>query len=87
MLGRGSGMLTGLQIKTARKLVGLASWRLARQADISMKTSSKAENTPDLARLTPFQEERLRRIFEETGLEFTADENGPGVRLRDDLKD
>jgi hypothetical protein len=79
-------MLKGLQIKTARKLLGLANWRLAQQADISMKTLSKAENTPDLARLTPFQEERLRRIFEEAGLEFTADENGPGVRLRNDLE-
>ncbi len=58
-------MLTGLQIRTARKLLGWAAWRLCRAAKIVPSTLGDAEDAFGPARLSREQEERLRRVLEE----------------------
>src|SRR5215207_7926654 len=65
-------MLTGLQIRTARRLLKWAAWRLCREAKLNPVVFEEAENAAGAARLNGAQEARLRLVFEEAGIELVA---------------
>jgi predicted transcriptional regulator len=73
-------MITGQQIKTARKLLGWSRDRLAPQAGVSRTTLAKIEDghyTTSLAEHV----HSFHRALESAGVEFTGG-NEPGVKLR-----
>jgi hypothetical protein len=76
-------MLTGLQIRTARKLLGWGVWRLAHKGGIARSAIVRAESTEGEAPITLYQHHQIQRALETAGIEFIA-ENGaePRVRLR-----
>ena len=74
-------MLTGLQIRTARKLLGWAAWRLALKAKLSIKTLRRAEIAAGEAPLTLEQAYKIGHALEVAGIEFTNDRE-PGVKLK-----
>ena len=74
-------MLTGLQIRTARKLLGWAAWRLAHKAGIARSAIVRAESTDGEAPITLYQHHQIRRALEAAGIEFT-DDSEPGVKLK-----
>ena len=72
-------MITGAQIKAARKLLGWPRDRLSPRAGLSVTLLSKIEN----GLRTPTNEQRLgiQGALEAAGIEFTNGDD-PAVRLR-----
>lgn len=78
-------MITGAQIKTARKLLGWDRTKLSHMAGVTTHTIAKAEGTARGIPPTHDQLAAMRRTLEVAGVEF-IEGNGSGVsaRLRKD---
>ena len=75
--------LTSAQIRAARALIRWSAQQLADASAVGVTTIRRAELTDSATKLTRVNDQAIRRILEEAGVEF-IDENdgGPGVRLR-----
>jgi hypothetical protein len=74
-------MLTGLQIRTARKLLGWGVWRLSLKAQVPRSTVERAEKGDDGKAVTAGQQDKIQAALEAAGIEFTNDRE-PGVKLK-----
>jgi hypothetical protein len=74
-------MITGAQVRQARKLLGWEPYKLARRAKVHSLIIQRAETVTGEPPITAYQEALIRNALQAVGLEFT---NGdpPGVRLR-----
>jgi hypothetical protein len=76
-------MITGVQIRTGRNLLGWDALALSRKAGVGPATIIRAEASEGEALITIVQENAIRRAMNEAGIEFIAqDDGGSGVRLR-----
>lgn len=76
-------VLTGAQIRAARGLLNLSVAELASQTGLAINTIRKAEETNEVADVTPASMNLIRVTLEAAGVHFIeADELGPGVRFR-----
>ncbi len=74
-------MINRVQVKMARAALGWGVRDLASKAGVSANTVSRYENGADALGETLT---RIQRAFEDAGIVIiNADEQGPGVRLRD----
>ena len=73
-------MLTGLQIRKARVMLGWGRTKFSRHAHITEALVTAIESSDGPAWLTDEQEASIRRAFEQAGVEFTPD----GPRLREE---
>ena len=74
-------MINRVQVKMARAALGWGVRDLASKAGVSANTVSRYENGADALGETLT---RIQRAFEDAGIVvIDADEQGPGVRLRD----
>ena len=71
-------MLTGLQIREARGLLGWGRAKMGREADLSPALLVAVESSDGPAWLTEGEEAAFRRVYESAGVEFTP--NGPRLR-------
>jgi len=74
-------MMTGVQIREGRRLVGLGPRELARRAKISVAVVERAESVNGEPMITTAQAHALQRALEAAGVEFLSGD-GPGVKLR-----
>jgi len=74
-------MITGTQIRHARKLLGWERYKLAQRAKVHSSIIERAESVPGEPPITNYQKAFIREALRAAGLEFT---NGsePGVKLR-----
>jgi hypothetical protein len=74
-------VITGAQIRQARKLLGWEPYKLAQRAKVHSLIIQRAESVAGEPPITAYQEGLIRNALQAVGLEFT---NGdpPGVRLR-----
>jgi ribosome-binding protein aMBF1 (putative translation factor) len=81
MFGRAdaAGMITGAQIRAARKLLGWEPFQLAQRAKLHSAIVQRAES--GAPPITKYQEALIRNTLEAAGLEFTNG-NEPGVKLK-----
>ena len=73
-------MLTGREIREARRLLGWGRAKLGREADLSPALLVAVESSYGPAWLTEGEEAAFRRVYHSAGVEFTPD----GPRLRQD---
>jgi hypothetical protein len=73
--------LTAAQVSAARSLIGWKFETLAERSKIATPTLWRAEKD-GTAHMRPIKMVGLRRAFEAAGVEFIAEDGGPGVRLR-----
>ena len=71
----------GQQIRAARALVGWEQKQLASAASISVETVSRLERTLGPVSAYTGTIDRVRKVLEDAGVEFTNDDE-PGVKLR-----
>ena len=76
-------MITGPQIKAARKLLNWAPDRLARHAKLAVGVVIQAESDRDTALLPVATERSIRQTLEGAGIQFGS-VSPPLVRLRTD---
>ena len=75
--------LTSAQIRAARALIRWSALQLAKETSVGVTTIRRAELTASETKLTRVNDQAIRRVLEEAGVEFIdAEESGPGVRLR-----
>jgi len=74
-------MITGHQLRDARRLIGWTVLALARVSKVPRATLSRAEAAYEAATLSDSDARALMRTFEAAGIEFTA-EDPPGARLK-----
>jgi transcriptional regulator with XRE-family HTH domain len=74
-------LITGIQIREARALLGWSPSALARAARVRSTTVQQAEETEGELAITTVQVNAIQRVLEAAGVEFT---NGsePGVQMR-----
>ena len=74
-------MITGPQIREARRLLGWPAYRLAQRCKVTAITMAKAEHDETQAKVAEGTLDRIEAVLESAGIEFT---NGgqPGVRMR-----
>ena len=74
-------MITGTQIRHARKLLGWERYKLAQRAKVHSSIIERAESVPGEPPITNYQKAFIREALRAAGLEFT---NGSelGVKLR-----
>jgi hypothetical protein len=78
-------MITGMQIRAGRKLLGWDALGLSRKAGVGAAAIIRAEASEGEAPITIVQENAIRRALTGAGIEFIADADGtPTVRLRKD---
>ena len=76
-------MITGRQIRDARKLLGWSRVRFSEATSITQGLVAAVESADGSAWLSEDQESAIRRALEAAGVEFVfEDDEGPGVRLR-----
>ena len=73
-------MLTGLQIRKSRMMLGWGRVKFSHKAHITEALVMAIESSDGPAWLTDEQETSIRRALELAGVEFAAD----GARLRED---
>lgn len=71
-------MLTGEQVREARRLLGWGRIRFSRTTAIPQPLLEAVKSTDGVAWLTAEQERTFRSAFEAAGIEFVSE----GVRLR-----
>ena len=71
----------GQQIRAARALLGWEQKQLASAASISVETVSRLERTLGPVSAYTGTIDRVRKVIEDAGVEFTNDDE-PGVKLR-----
>ena len=76
-------MITGLQVKQARKLLGWSAATLARKARKTVLTVSRFEEGTLRPRLCDKVQQAIQQALEDAGAEFTAENGGAGVRLKE----
>ena len=78
-------MITGAQIRQARKLLGWEPYKLSRQAKVHSLIIQRAERVASEPPITGYQAALIRNALEAAGIAFT---NGdpPGVKLRSEGK-
>lgn len=75
-------MLTGMQIRAARAILGWSAQEVAQRTGLTRETIQRLEKTADVPPSRTQSLLELRKIFEEAGVEFVgAPGDGPGVRL------
>jgi transcriptional regulator with XRE-family HTH domain len=75
-------VITGIQIRAARSLLGWTADELASQSGISVVTIRRFERHWGLPPSRAHSLNDLQRAFEKAGIEFVGSpEDGPGVRL------
>jgi hypothetical protein len=74
-------VITGAQIKAARKLLGWEPFQLAQRAGVHAAIVQRAESVEGEPPITPYQEALIRNALQYGGVEFT-DGDKPRVRLR-----
>ena len=75
--------LTSAQIRAARALIRWSAQELADASAVGVTTIRRAELTASETKLTRVNDQAIRRVLEEAGIEFIdAEGGGPGVRLR-----
>jgi hypothetical protein len=75
--------LTSAQIRAARALIRWSAQELADASAVGVTTIRRAELTDSETKLTRVNDQAIRRVLEEAGIEFIdAEGGGPGVRLR-----
>ena len=75
--------LTSAQIRAARALIRWSAQQLADASAVGVTTIRRAELTASETKLTRVNDQAIRRVLEEAGIEFIdAEGGGPGVRLR-----
>jgi len=74
-------MITGAQVRQARKLLGWEPFQLAQRAKLHPTIVQRAESVSGEPPITPYQEVLIRNALQYGGVEFT---NGdpPGVKPR-----
>jgi ribosome-binding protein aMBF1 (putative translation factor) len=73
-------VITGAQIRQARKLLGWEPYKLAQQAKVHSLIIQRAERVTSEPPITAYQKALIRNALQSAGVEFT---NGdPGVRLK-----
>jgi len=73
-------MITGDQIRQARKLLGWAASRLAQRAKVHSAIVRRAESVDGEPPVTVYQAALIRDTLERFGIEFTIGDE-PGVKL------
>ena len=73
-------MITGAQIRLARKLLDWSPWRLARSSRVPSAVIQRAEAADGEPPITAYQEALIRNALLDARVEFTEGE--PGVQLR-----
>jgi len=73
-------VITGAQIRQARKLLGWEPYKLAQRAKVHSLIIERAESVAGEPSITAYQAAFIREALQNAGVEFT---NGdpPGVRL------
>jgi transcriptional regulator with XRE-family HTH domain len=74
-------MITGAQIKAARKLLGWEPFQLAQRAGVHAAIVQRAESVESEPPITPYQEALIRNALQYGGVEFTKDDES-GVKLK-----
>jgi ribosome-binding protein aMBF1 (putative translation factor) len=74
-------MITGDQIRQARKLLGWPSSRLAQRAKVHSAIVRRAESVDGEPPVTLYQAALIRDALERFGIEFTNGDE-PGVKLK-----
>jgi transcriptional regulator with XRE-family HTH domain len=75
--------LTSPQIRAARALIRWSALELAERSGVGVTTIRRAELTASETKLTRVNDQAIRRVLEEAGVDFIdAEGGGPGVRLR-----
>ncbi len=79
----GKNVISGIQIRSARAMLGWSAKKLAERAAITRNTVQRLESFEDIPPSRTQSLVELKRVFEEAGIEFidAADGKGPGVRL------
>ncbi len=80
---RDSQLISAVQIRAARALLGITASQLAEQAAITWKTVQRFESANGVPPSRSGTLERVKAALEATGIEFIGDPiASPGVRLR-----
>ena len=75
-------MVSGVQIRAGRALLGLSSQSLAELSGVGWSTIKRFEEQDDVPSTRAGTLERLKTYLEENGVEFIGDPiESPGVRL------
>jgi hypothetical protein len=74
-------VITGAQIREARRLLRWRAWKLGRRASLPNSTIHRAECTDGVPPITSLQQHAIRVALESAGVEFTNGDK-PGVKLR-----
>jgi transcriptional regulator with XRE-family HTH domain len=76
-----SGVISGEQIRAARKLLGWRQAELAKQARIPAHSVESAESSVDQSFVPGHDMQAMRAALEAAGVEFTNGDE-PGVKLK-----
>ena len=74
-------MLTSSQLRAARALLHWPARELAQRADVHIATVQRMESGNGLVRGTVQTLAKIQDALEDAGVEFTSDNDYPGVRL------
>ncbi len=74
-------MITGTQIREARRLTKMPAFELARRCHVASVTIARAEKADGQPKLHDGTLTRIRAALEAAGVEFTDGEQ-PGARMR-----
>ncbi len=75
-------MLTSQQIRAARALLHWSAGQLAERAGVHISTIQRLEHSDGTLRSTARTVAKVERALEAEGVDFLADNDGPGVRLK-----
>jgi hypothetical protein len=81
-LGFDAAQLTGPLMKAGRALAGWTAEELSSATKLGLATIKRAEACPGATSLTAANADRVVEAFSARGVEFFADSQGLGVRLR-----
>ena len=74
-------VITGAQIRQARKLLGWEPFKLAQRAKVHTLIVQRAESVAGEPPITRYQEALIRNALQAGGVEFTNGDE-PGVKLK-----
>jgi hypothetical protein len=74
-------VITGAQIRQARKLLGWEPYKLAQRAKVHSLIIQRAESVSGEAPITMYQKALIRDALQAAGVEFTTGDE-PGVNLK-----
>jgi hypothetical protein len=74
-------VITGAQIRSARKLLGWEPYKLAQRAKVHSLIIQRAESVSGEAPITAYQKALIRDALRSAGIEFIDGDEG-GVKLK-----